>query len=114
MPTAPETKSKAVDASAAGGFLSNLEKYHVAGQGYMAAPRAPESDDLGLIVERDAQYERDRVRNVKGRIGAEEALRLAGKAGKSAGGYYYPVTEEDDDEEEAEKKKAVVSKPLTK
>lgn len=133
-----EAREKAEEKTArnVGAYLEELEKYHIAGQGYMVAPKPPVAETPeGMAQETIPEYtpttKNTRWPNRPARIGAEEALRLQAKGteeeeaaqAKSAGGYYYPVVEaqdEDDEDEEsgideeAKKKKKTTPPPPSK
>jgi hypothetical protein len=106
-------------------YVDELEKYHIAGQGYMAAPKPPieqqpegepgvEPLHPGIItgiMERIARTDKDIVRQQLARMAPEEAVKLAHRerlrAGKeepaTGGGLYYAVPaaqEKEDDPDE--------------
>lgn len=109
-------------------YLDKLEKYHIAGQHGMSAPKPPKGNTVDPVALR-SQLEGGDVKDEEivhpiaeggGRISPEKALELAGKEHEGIGGRYHaqveePETEEveEDDEDTPTHKPAPTPKPQT-
>ena len=105
-------KRKQIDAELKGEstkYADQLEKYHIAGQHGMSAPKPPKGKDINVVALR-SQLEGGSVKDTDvvtqypadGRISPEEAIHIAREGTDKplgVGGFYHAISKREDDEE---------------